>query len=86
MREKSNPATNPFSVDPRTKKQIEAYNERQSVMAEEAASARMYRKMLQYIPVKVLGSWVDFHRHYMAKDGWYEKRLEEYEKARKTSA
>lgn len=85
MRAKSNPATNPFNVDPRTKKQIEEYNERQSVMAEEAASARMYRKMLQYIPVKVLGSWVDFHRHYMAKDGWYEKRLEEYEKARKTS-
>ena len=78
MRKKSNPATNPFDVDPRTKEQIRVYAKRQKVMAEEAASARMYRKMMQYIPVKVLGTWVSFHKHYLANDGWYEKIKAEY--------
>lgn len=86
MRRKSNPATNPFDVDPRSKKQIEMYNERQKVMADEAASARMYRKMLQYIPVKELGSWVDFHRHWLTDDSWYQSMMAKYRKARRDKA
>lgn len=80
-RMKSNPATNPFDVDPRSEKQIEEYKKRQKVMAEEAASVRMYRMMLQYIPVKELGSWVNFHAHYMANDPWYKSMKKRYDEA-----
>lgn len=79
MRNKSNPLTNPFDVDPRTKKQVEEYAQRERVMAEEAASVRMYRKMLQFIPAKILGSWIYFHQHYVKKDAWYEKQKSIYE-------
>jgi hypothetical protein len=80
-RRKSNPATNPFDIDPRSEKQIEEYKKRQKVMAEEAASVRMYRMMLQYIPVKELGSWANFHAHYMANDPWYKSMKKRYDDA-----
>lgn len=83
IRRKSNPATNPFDVEQRTEEQIRQYKKRQEVMAREAASKRMYRQMLQYIPGRELGTWPSFHTHYMANDGWYQKMLSRYESAKK---
>lgn len=83
MRRKSNPATNPFTNDPRTDKQIIQYKKREKVMAEEAASYRMYRKLLQFIPVKVLGAWATFNEHYKAKDGRYQEILKIYKEKMK---
>lgn len=83
IRRKSNPATNPFDVERRTEEQIQQYKKRQAVMEREAASQRMYRMMLQYIPARELGTWPTFHRHYMANDAWFKKMLDRYETARK---
>lgn len=83
IRRKSNPATNPFDVEHRTEEQIQQYKKRQAVMEREAASQRMYRMMLQYIPARELGTWPSFHRHYMANDAWFKKMLDRYETARK---
>lgn len=83
IRRKSNPATNPFDAEHRTEEQIQQYKKRQAVMEREAASQRMYRMMLQYIPARELGTWPNFHRHYMANDAWFKKMLDRYETARK---
>lgn len=83
IRRKSSPATNPFDVEQRTKKQIEEYKKRQKVMEQEAASQRMYRMMLQYIPVKELGTWPSFHKHYMADDEWFKNMYSRYIVAKK---
>lgn len=86
MRRKSNPQTNPFDIDPRTEKQIELYKEREQIMAEEAASHRMYREMMQYIPIRELGTWPNFHEHYKANDSKYKDLLAKYrEKVKKLS-
>lgn len=78
MRNKSNPATNPFTVDPRTEKQIKEYKERERVMSKEAASIRKYRELCQYIPVKELGTWPNFNKHFILKDDWYKEKLAQY--------
>lgn len=85
MRAKSSPVLNPFDVDRRSDEQIREYKKRQAVMEREAASQRMYRMMLQYIPARELGTWPNFHKHYMANDAWFQKMLLRYETAKKNA-
>lgn len=80
-RKYSNPATNPYSNDPRSQAEIKRYKERERVMGLEAASEREYRKLMQYIPVSELGSWITFHKHFLKKDTKYKKLLEKYRNA-----
>lgn len=74
----SNPLTNPYSAEQRTQAEVKRYKERERVMGLEAASIREYRKLMQYIPVKELGSWITFHKHFIKKDEKYKKLLEKY--------
>lgn len=74
----SNPLTNPYSVEQRTEEEIKRYKKRERVMGIEAASEREYRKLMQYIPVSELGSWITFHKHFIKKDDKYKKLLEKY--------
>jgi hypothetical protein len=74
----SNPETNPYSNDPRSQAEVKRYKERERVMGLEAASIREYRKLMQYVPVNELGSWITFHKHYLKKDDKYKKILEKY--------
>ena len=78
VRNKSNPETNPFNKEQRNQEEIERYKKRELVMSQEAASVRKYREFMQYIPVKILGSWITFHKHYMAKDGRYDELKKMY--------
>lgn len=78
FRKFSNPLTNPYSNDPRSQAEIKRYKERERVMGLEAASEREYRKLMQYIPVSELGSWINFHKHFIKKDDKYKKLLEKY--------
>lgn len=80
IRKKSNPVTNPFDVDPRTKREIDEYKERERKNAQEQESIRLYREMMMFIPVKELGSWVVFHKHFMAKDKKFRELLDRYKK------
>lgn len=80
IRKKSNPATNPFDVDPRTKQEIDEYKERERRNAQEQESIRLYREMMMFIPVKELGSWVMFHKHFMAKDKKFHDLMDRYKK------
>lgn len=77
----SNPLTNPYSNDQRSQAEIKRYKERERVMGLEAASEREYRKLMQYIPVSELGSWITFHKHFLKKDDAYKKILEKYRNA-----
>lgn len=74
----SNPLTNPYSAEQRTEEEVKRYKERERVMGIEAASEREYRKLMQYIPVNELGSWITFHKHFLKKDDKYKKLLEKY--------
>jgi hypothetical protein len=77
----SNPLTNPYSNDQRSQAEVKRYKERERVMGLEAASEREYRKLMQYIPVSELGSWITFHKHFLKKDDKYKKLLEKYRNA-----
>ena len=72
MRNKSNPLTNPYNLDQRTENEIKRYKERERVMRLQAGAKRKYREMLQYIPVKDLGTFQTFLKHYLKKDKKYE--------------
>jgi hypothetical protein len=83
MKRKSN---EPFNVDPRTKAQVEAYKELERVNALEQESIRRYREFMQYIPVKTLGTWISFHKHFRDKDNQYKALEKQYEEAKKKAS
>jgi hypothetical protein len=83
-RNNSDPATNPYDLDPRTEKEVKRYQELERQKAQRAACIREYRKMMQFIPVKELGSWLTFAKHYIAKDDKYQALREKYQKLSKS--
>lgn len=82
MRKVSNES---FEVDRRTKAEVDAYKERERIKALEQESIRRYRQFMQYIPVKELGAWPTFHKHYVSKDDRYLELEKRYEEAKKAS-
>lgn len=84
IRNKSNPATNPYELDPRTKKEVKRYQELERQKAKRAACVREYRMMMQYIPVKELGSWLSFAKHYLADDDKYKSLKQKYRELSKS--
>ena len=85
MQNKSNPAINPYEVDPRTEKEIKRYKELERQKAQRAACIREYRMMMQYIPTKELGSWLTFAKHYIAKDTKYKKLKQKFKELSQNS-
>lgn len=84
MQNKSNPESNPYELDPRTKKEVKRYQELERQRARRAACIREYRMMMQYIPVKELGSWMTFAKHYIARDGKYEALKQKFRELSKS--
>lgn len=84
IRNKSNPATNPYELDPRTQKEVKRYQELERQNAKRAACVREYRMMMQYIPVKELGSWLSFAKHYLADDDKYKSLKQKYRELSKS--
>lgn len=69
----SSPRKNPFTVDPRTKKQIEAYREKESARAK---WLRMYKQWEDYrvtLGDKVPKTYQTFERHKLADDDKYKE-------------
>ena len=85
MQNKSNPAVNPYEVDPRTEKEVKRYKELERQKAQRAACIREYRMMMQYIPAKELGSWLTFAKHYIAKDAKYKKLKQKFKELSQNS-
>lgn len=79
----SNPKTNPYSKDPRTEKQIEAYRKKE---ASRAAWLRNYRQWERYrmtLGDKVPKTYQTFERHKKADDETYKEWQREYREANK---
>ena len=84
MQNKSNPESNPYELDPRTKKEVKRYQELERQKARRAACIREYRMMMQYIPVKELGPWITFAKHYLADDDKYKSLKQKYRELSKS--
>lgn len=80
MRNFSNPATNPYSIDPRTEEKVLEYKERERKMAKHNAILREYRRLLPFLGAKKLGNFLQFKAHYLAKDKKYQSMLDAYAK------
>ena len=80
MRNFSNPATNPYSIDPRTEEKVLEYKERERKMAKHNAILREYRRLLPFLGAKKLGNFLQFKAHYLAKDKKYQSILDAYDK------
>lgn len=78
MRRFSNPATNPYSVDPRTEEKVLEYKERERKMAKHNEILREYRRLLPFLGAKKLGNFLQFKAHYIARDKKYHAIMEEF--------
>ena len=80
MRRFSNPATNPYSIDPRTEEKVLEYKERERKMAKHNEILREYRRLLPFLGAKKLGNFLQFKAHFLAKDKKYQSILDDYNK------
>lgn len=81
----SNPRKNPFTVDPRTKKQIEAYRKKESARAK---WLRMYKQWEDYrmtLGDKVPKTYQTFEKHKKANDEKYKTWQKLYREANRDS-
>lgn len=79
----SNPRKNPFTVDPRSKKQIEAYRKKEAARAK---WLRMYKQWEDYrvtLGDKVPKTYQTFERHKLANDDKYKEWERLYREANK---
>ena len=77
----SNPAKNPFSVDPRTKKQIEAYRKKEKARKDWLRDYRQWERYKMTLGDKVPQTFETFQRHKLKDDEKYRKWLQEYRRA-----
>lgn len=78
IREMQRKSNQPFNIDPRTEEQKKEYAERERVMAARNAAMREYQTFLLVIPVKELGTFPTFEKHYYAKDSKYQQLKQRY--------
>ena len=69
----SNPRKNPFTVDPRTKKQIEDYRKKESARAKWLAQYRQWERYRMTLGDKVPKTYQTFERHKLADDDKYKE-------------
>ena len=78
----SNPEKNPFTVDPRSQKQIEAYRKKERGRELWLRDYRQWEKYRMTLGDKVPKTFATFQKHKMADDEKFQKWAEEYRDAR----
>lgn len=79
----SNPAKNPFSVDPRTEKQIKAYRAKEAARRRWLANYRQWERYRETLGDKVPKTYQTFERHKRADDEKYKEWQRLYREANK---
>ena len=74
----SNPATNPYDHDPRSKKQKAAYEEKERKRAEYRNSVKQFQKYTQAAIPEFPKTFQTFEKHKLADDEQYHKWLEAF--------
>lgn len=84
IRDFSNPRKNPFTVDPRSKKQIEAYRKKEKARAKWLNDYRQFERYRVTIPDDTPKTFNTFLKHKLAGDGKYKEweRLYRWENKR----
>lgn len=77
----SDPKKRPFDVDPRTKKQIEAYRKKEQARANWLRNYRQWEKYRMALGDKVPKTFNTFLKHKKAKDQKYKYWMKEYRRA-----
>ena len=77
----SNPKTNPYTVDPRSKKQIESYRKKEQARADWLRDYRQWERYRLTLGDKVPKTFQTFQKHKLAGDEKYRTWLEEYREA-----
>lgn len=77
----SNPKKNPFTVDPRSQKQIEAYRKKERGRELWLRDYRKWEKYRMTLGDKVPKTFETFQKHKMADDEKFQKWVEEYKNA-----
>lgn len=77
----SNPSKNPFSVDPRTKKQIDAYRKKEQARATWLANYRQWERYRITLGDKVPKTYQTFEAHKRADDDKYHEWMRLYREA-----
>lgn len=79
----SSPKTNPYSRDPRTEKQIEAYRKKEAARAAWLRNYRQWERYRMTLGDKVPKTYQTFEKHKKAKDDKYKQWQREYREANK---
>lgn len=69
----SNPRKNPFTVDPRTQKQIDAYRKKEAARAKWLSDYRQFEKYRLTIPEDTPKTFATFQKHKLADDDKYKE-------------
>ena len=77
----SNPAKNPFSVDPRTEKQIKAYRAKEAARRRWLMDYRQFEKYRLTIPNATPKTFATFQKHKQADDAKYKEWQRLYREA-----
>ena len=77
----SNPEKNPFTVDPRSQKQIEAYRKKERGRELWLRDYRQWEKYRMTLGDKIPKTFATFQKHKMADDEKFRKWVEEYKNA-----
>lgn len=77
----SNPEKNPFTVDPRSQKQIEAYRKKERGRELLLRDYRQWEKYRMTLGDKIPKTFATFQKHKMADDEKFQKWVEEYKNA-----
>ena len=77
----SNPEKNPFTVDPRSQKQIEAYRKKERGRELWLRDYRQWERYRMTLGDKVPKTFATFQKHKMADDEKFQKWVEEYRNA-----
>lgn len=83
IKEFSNPKTNPFTVDPRSQKQIDAYRRKEAARAKWLRDYRQWEQYRVALGDKVPKTFAAFQKHKLAGDEKYKAWLREYRTAGK---
>lgn len=83
IRDFSNPKKNPFTVDPRSQKQIDAYRKKEAARAKWLREYRQWEHYRVALGDKVPKTFAAFQKHKLAGDEKYKAWLREYRKAGK---
>ena len=85
IREKSNPETNPYDVDPRTEKQIKMYRKKQAARRRYLDNYRQWERYREAMPDVIPKTFETFEKHKLANDDKYKSWLQSYKEFTSTN-